>query len=136
MQARPTGITILAILAAVGGALVLLGGLAALGLGGFALSVGGPMVKAIGVLVTLSGVLALAVGLLDLALAYGAWTLQPWAWTLGVIVEVLAIVRSGVFVLGVHHKVATFAGELVPLAIALLILYYLFTPRVRAAFGR
>jgi hypothetical protein len=72
--ARPTGITILAILAGIGGVLGLLGG--------FALFLGGTVL--FGAAGALFGLAALALAALSLAFSWGAWTLQAWAWPLGV----------------------------------------------------
>lgn len=119
---RPTGITILAVLAAIGG---VLGLLAVPGL--FALSSVG------GFIVTLLALITLAQAILALAFAYGAWTLKPWGWTLGVAIYVIGIIVNVVMVLLGYQ---TIGGILVSVIIAALILYYLNTPDVKRAFGR
>ncbi len=86
---RPTGITVLAVLAAIGGVFGILGGLALIGVGTFVASSTG-----LGGLAAILGLIALAYGVLSLVLAYGFWTLQPWAWTLGVGLEVAGVVIS------------------------------------------
>jgi hypothetical protein len=120
MRERPTGITILAILAAISGVLSLLGGLALFGLGGLGLGAGS---AALAGLATISGVVLLALGIAYLALAYGFWTLKPWAWM------VLNAVMSGDIVAGL-------TGGIISIVISAIILYYLFQPSVKAAFGR
>ena len=120
---RPTGITILAILSAIGGVLGLFGGFVVLGLG--ATILGGA-----GVVLALA-ILALAA--LSLALAWGFWTLQPWAWPLGVVIQaaniILAIVQ---FVAADTGIVST----IISIGIAGVILYYLNQPSIKALFGR
>jgi hypothetical protein len=120
---RPTGITILAILSAIGGVLGLFGGFVVLGLG--ATILGGA-----GVVLALA-ILALAA--LSLALAWGFWTLQPWAWPLGVVIQaaniVLAIVQFAAADTGI-------VSTIISIAIAGAILYYLNQPTIKALFGR
>jgi len=96
--ARPTGITILAVLSAIGGVFSILGGIALVGLGGFgAAATGQAGLFGIGVVF---GILALALGIASLAFAFGAWTLQPWAWTLGIIIQGANIIFAVVSVIG------------------------------------
>jgi hypothetical protein len=132
-QARPTGITILAILAAIGGVFGLLGGLAIIGLGGVAAGyLGGTEGAAVGGLAVFGGLVVLVTAVLALAFAYGAWTLKPWAWMLGVIAEVLSLIGSALAVAGG----SSISSQIIGVLIALGILYYLNTPNVKAAFGR
>jgi uncharacterized membrane protein (DUF2068 family) len=135
---RPTGVTILAILAAIGGILLLCPSLAAIGLGGL---VGGVVGSQFGVaagaatggLVAILGVVALVLAVLELAFAYGAWGLKPWAWTLGVAAEIISIVLTLIRLVSFRGSLG---GEIINLAIAAIILYYLMTPEVKRAFGR
>src|SRR5512136_930619 len=60
---RPTGITIIAVLMFIGGALSVIGALTAFGAG-----------------LAGSGIWSLVIGVADLVLAWGLWTLKPWAW--------------------------------------------------------
>ena len=141
-QQRPTGVTILAILAFIGGALgILVGGLGTIcggvlgGLGAAAtreIPNGGQLV-AVGFLAGLTGLSALVIGVLELITGFGFWTLKPWAWILGMIVSIVGIVlalfsaivaRGGLF------------GAIIPIVIYGVIIYYLFTPEVKKAFGR
>ena len=115
---RPLGITIMAVLSAIGGIFGLLAALVFFGLGGIAF---------------VGGLIILAYSLLSLAVAYGFWTLQPWAWPLGVGVQALGIVQA---VLQFLNDGSNFFSLLISLAIAGVILWYLFQPHVKAAFGR
>lgn len=67
---RPLGITILAILA-------VLGGLVSLAVGAFASGF---------------GLVLVIIGLVELAVAYGYWTGKSWGWWLGIVGAVLDIV--------------------------------------------
>jgi hypothetical protein len=132
-RVRPTGVTILAVLAGIGGVLSLLLAVAAIGLAGVAAgSIGGQQGAALGGLVVFGGLIALVYGALSLAFAFGAWTLKPWAWLLGMAAQVLSLVSSALQVAGG----GSISGIVVSVLIAIGILYYLNTPGVRTAFGR
>lgn len=118
---RPLGVTILAVLAGIGGALGLLGSLGLIGLGG------------LGGLFVILGLVSLVLSIAYLLFAYGAWTLQPWAWTLGVGLAAASIVLT---LLQLMQGMTNVVGALISIAISGVILYYLFTPEVKAAFGR
>jgi len=119
---RPLGITILAILAAIAGVLGLLGSLLIMGL----LMAGGGLYMFI-------GLITLVLSILYILFAYGAWTLKPWAWTLGVGLSAASIVLT---LIGLTQGNQELVGALISLAIYGAILYYLFQPDVKAAFGR
>jgi hypothetical protein len=127
--ARPQGVTILAVLAAIGGVLGFIAGAALVGIGGVAAGAGSGFLAGF---IAIFGVIALAQSVLLLAFAYGAWTLQPWGWTLGVVAEVIGLVLSGLFIL----NGSAISSQIVGIVIAVAILYYLFTPNVKAAFKR
>ena len=146
MKKRPTGVTILALLAIVGGILGIFGSLAIVVLGGFiggasaipdvqqaaggadaATQVANAAAAAVGV-----GVATFVISVIQLIFGLGAWLLKKWAWTIGVLVEGLQILS-----VIVGWLVSGFTGSsLITLAIAAVILWYLFRPNVKAAFGR
>lgn len=128
---RPTGVTILAILAAIGGVLGLLGGLALVGFGGLA---GGLVGAAIGGFVVISGLILLVLAVLELVLAYGFWTLQPWAWQLGVILSAVNILIQ---ILGVLRIVfySDLSSALLSIIISGVIIYYLNQAEIRRVFN-
>jgi hypothetical protein len=128
--ARPTGITILAVLSAIGGIFAILGGLGAVVGGGFVGAVTGS--GALGGMVTLIGLALLVLGVVELILAYGLWGLQPWAWQLGAILQVASVVIAILEVLAGYPV----SSVVISVVIAGIILYYLNTPAVRQAFGR
>jgi hypothetical protein len=120
--ARPTGITILAILAGIGGVLGLFGG--------FVVFTAGTVI--FGGAGALLGIAALAYAALLIAAAYGFWTLQPWAWPLGVAVAIFGIVISVLYIIGGQSIVSQILSVVVDGAI----LYYLNQPGIRKLFGR
>jgi len=129
---RPTGITILAILALMGGLLSLIGALT-LFLGG-ALAVGGSGVVgvALGALAIITGLVMLVSALLSLAFAYGAWNLKPWGWLLGIVTQGFSLFSSLMALI----NGSDFGSQLFSILVAGGILYYLFRPDIKAAFGR
>ena len=120
--ARPTGITILAVLAGIGGVLGLFGG--------FIVLFGGTIL--FGALGGLLGLAALAYAGLLVAFAYGAWTLKPWAWPLGVAVAAFGIIMSVIYIIGGSG----IANQILSVVIDGAILYYLNQPGIKSLFGR
>lgn len=128
MNQRPTGVTILAILAFVGGILSILAALTLLGLGGFLVGTG------YGGLAVFFGIYALAWGALALWIGWGFWQLRPSAWRWGIILMVVGAVITLIQIpLGYSGGIASAA---ISIAIDLAVIYYLTTPAVRAAFGQ
>lgn len=121
--ARPTGITILAVLAAIGAAGALLAGFAVFTVGSLLFGLSG----------AIFGLAWLALAGLGVAAAYGFWTMQPWAWPLGVALEGANIIYA--VVLGVFTS-AGIGSAVIPVVIGGAILYYLFQPSIKALFGR
>lgn len=132
--ARPTGITILAILALIGGVWSIVVALGALFFGAIVAGVGGTaesvMIGGIGFVV---GLVALASGLFWIAFAYGSWTAKAYGWALGIIAALIGVVQA---ILNFVGGDATLVGLVVSLVIPGIVLYYLNTPNVKAYFGR
>ena len=137
--ARPTGITILAILALIGGIFGALAGLALL-FGGALIggAIGGAEGVAFGGFAFILGLITLAGAGLYLAFAYGSWTAKTYGWALGIIGALWSIVTQAITVLLSGDIVGTLISfsTIVSLAIPIIILYYLNTPNVKAYFGR
>ena len=134
---RPTGVTILAVLAIVYGVFSLL--IALLGVLGSALVVSGVGAAAIrfsiGELVYAT-IADVVLGILYLAFGIGAFSLRGWAWTAGVVALVLDALRQILGLFFISGFTATRAvGAAITIVIALVLLWYLFRPNVRAAFG-
>ncbi|GCE07067.1 DUF2127 domain-containing protein [Dictyobacter aurantiacus] len=110
---RPVGVTIIAILQAIGGVLEILGGI-------FLLNVS-----------TVAAIIPIVLGIIALVLAWGLWTLKPWAFWVTVVLEAINLI-SGIISL-VTGNVS--AAAVIQTIIALAVLIYLFADRnVRAAF--
>lgn len=137
MRDRPTGITILAVLAAIGGVLSVIVGLGSLMGGALIGGLGGPAAAGAGGFVMINGIVLLALGIASIALAYGFWTLKPWAWTLGVAVAAFSIAWAIIspLLLG-GDLVAGILGNIISIVVWAVVLYYLMQPNIKAAFGR
>jgi hypothetical protein len=127
MQQRPTGITILAVLSAIGGVLSIFSGLIVVMGGGILGAASGS--ASVGLLVILLGVITLILGVVGIALAYGFWTVAPWAWPLGVALE---LVNVALTIVGGTSIFSAIINVLIPG----IILYYLNQPGIRKLFGR
>lgn len=125
---RPVGVTIIAVLAGIGGVLAIIGGFGLMALSGAISTIAGaagvtyPLFSA-----SIWGIILIILGVLELAGAYGAWNLKKWAWTLLVGLSVLSILQ------GLAFMTATGMGNLLGIAINGIILYYLF--QVKDAFS-
>lgn len=128
---RPTGVTIIAVLAAIGGVLSILGGFGLMALSGAvnsAISSMGAPTSVTYPLFSASiwGVILIGLGALDLAGAYGAWNLKKWAWSLLVGLMVFSILQNLAFIS------TSGASAFIGIAINGIVLYYLF--QVKNAF--
>ena len=134
LPARPKGVTIIAVITAVGGVLTTV--LAAAFLTGalnFSDFSGAFGYSGTAVSSTIVGFGIAAYAALALVLAYGAWTLKSWGWRIGLI---FIAVGAGTDVLSGVAGVMQPAYVIVNVLIAALLIYYWFRPNVRAAFGR
>jgi hypothetical protein len=77
------------------------------------------------------GVFALIVGVLWVAAGLAMWSLQPWAWGFIAIVAIIALVNAFFLMVAYAGSGAGLVQALMPA----LILLYVTTPEVKAAFG-
>jgi|GEM_PF-754335 len=107
---RPAGVTILAILAFIGGVLNIISGLV------FALFLAFDPVLG-GVWIGLGGVM-IVIGVLYFLVGWGLWNLKPWARTVSIVLAIISLIG---------FPIGTILG--------IIILWYLFKPEIKAAFG-
>jgi hypothetical protein len=136
MVQRPVGISIISVLAALVGVLFFIGAalFAALSTaGGFLQEMietyGATVLPDIGSLLTaialgIAGVLAI-LGILYLVTAYGLWTGRGWARMLAIILLILDIIGG----------ILSLPAGIITIIISGLLLWYFFTPSVKAFFG-
>jgi hypothetical protein len=139
---RPTGVTAMAVVAGIAGAADILAGLGDIGMGGgFLGDLGfGATFDAI---MTGVGLVLVAVGALGLATAFGLWRGRNWAWliarlwaSLCIIVGIVGVALSLLSDRIVTEILAAMIGAAIPAVIAAVVLWYLYQPNVKAAFGR
>lgn len=130
---RPMGVTIIAVLAIIGGVFGLCGGTVGIvgsGFGGIGSILGFENLHP-GVLFW-GSLLSLVIGVLDLVFGFGALALRPWAWILGVGLQALSLVENIISFIQGDGRV----GATISAIIAAVILAYLFSGTVQRAFGR
>ena len=139
---RPGGVTAMAVVAAIAGVMDVLAGLGNIGVGGGLLTDLG-FGATLDSVMTVVGVALVAVGALGLAAGYGLWQLNDWGWQIARIWAsvciVVGLVGVGLSLLGdslVSTILALIAGSAVPAILAVIVLWYLYQPHVKAAFGR
>jgi len=125
---RPTGVTVLAILAFCFALFLLLAGLLMTLVGTTIGAAGGPVLAALG---AFAGIVMIVFALLEALVGYGLWSLKGWAWILTVILAGLGLAMNVLQMLS-----GEIFGALFGLAINGLILWYMMQPHVKAAFGR
>jgi len=140
---RPTGVTILAVLAFIGAGLSVLVAIAAF-LGGAVMSsmMANPrfgMLAGAGAVIV--GVFLLGIVVMDVVIGFGLWKLQNWARILTIVLAGLALLSSVLSIVNPFaHMVHMFyfaflIRHLITAAIEVWILVYLFKPHVKQAFG-
>src|SRR2546428_590035 len=137
---RPTGVTILAILAILGGIVLLVGGAGLLAFAGLLTianlsntPLSGIDIATVQLIFSALGAVLLVLGILYLIVGIGYWGGKGWAWTLGIVVTVISLIAD-IVQIGINPVSA--AGNVFGILIALIILYYLTRQHVKAFFGK
>jgi hypothetical protein len=115
-KSRPLGVTIIAILAVIGGVGSLSSGLIVMAL--------------IPILGIIFGGILIIIGLANFAVAYGLWKGLKWAWIITLIVSVIGII-VGLGSLAVRDTASIFH-----IIVNAIVIYYLYRPNVKAFFGK
>ncbi len=139
---RPTGVTAMAVVAGIAGAADILAGLSDIGMGGGFLGDLGFGATLDGIM-TGVGLVLVAVGALGLATAFGLWRGRNWAWliarlwaSLCILAGIVGVALSLLSDRIVTEILAAMIGAAIPAVIAAVVLWYLYQPNVKAAFGR
>lgn len=138
---RPTGITILAILWFIGAIGLVIGALV--------FFTGGSLVAQIlantpgmsrfaGGMVAAGGVVFLLLAVLYALTGYGLWSLKNWGRIIAIIFTALGLIGTllGFVTVFSSFGMAIVVGQVIKLAICAWILWYLFQPNVKQAFGQ
>lgn len=113
---RPTGVTIIALLAILGGIAFLVSGLGTL-----------ILIPLIGIFIG-SGLFIL--GLAYFLMAYGLWNGKNWAWTLTLILSGIGII------VGIGSIIVGNLGSIFHIIINAIVIYYLYRPNVKVFFNK
>jgi hypothetical protein len=113
---RPMGVTIIALLAILGGIAFLVSGLGTL-----------ILIPLMGIFIG-SGLFIL--GLAYFLMAYGLWNGKNWAWTLTLILSGIGII------VGIGSIIVGNLGSLFHIIINAIVIYYLYRPNVKAFFNK
>ena len=81
------------------------------------------------------GLVFLIIGIVGFVLGYGYLKGIGWAWTVGIIFAVLGIIGDIIETM-VDRTTDVLASSIIGIIIALLIIYYLTRPHVKAFFGK
>lgn len=128
---RPVGVTILAILALIGGVVNVILALPYLGVSTLAIpAISGEFGGSLASMALFSGIFLAVLGIVQLAFGVGALRLSSWAWTLGVIAFSVNLVWS-VFAM---FTIGLVGGVVLSALIAAGVIAYLYTHDVRTAF--
>ena len=146
MRERPFGVTLLAILMIIGGILSLVAAF-----GSFALSavinvqeimdqigqeIPQGIIEAIPAFFAVIGIVFLILAVIAFLIAYGYLKGRGWSWTLSVVLLVISIVLDFIGFAASGFNAAGLVGLIIGIAIPVIILVYLFQPRVKAWFGK
>ncbi len=117
---RPTALSVIAVVAAIAGTLILCFGVAVAVSAMAGILLGDVLYPGLNAVFGMLALIAVAAGAGCLRFAYGAWNLRPWAWKLGLVVALLLVPVLG------------------PLGIVLggLMAFYLLRTDIRQALGR
>jgi hypothetical protein len=139
---RPTGVTVMAVVAVVAGIMDILAGLGDIGIGGGFLTKIGFGTTLDGIMMVV-GLILVAVGVLGLVSGFGLWSEREWAWLIArlwaSLCVVIGLVSAGLSLFGTtltSEIIAAIGAALVPAIAGAVVLWYLYRPQVKAAFHR
>lgn len=131
-SARPTGVTIIALLALLSGLLGLMCSSPIMILSAVGLIIPTGVTQVLGALGIVLGIVLAFGPFLQVIFAYGAWNLRPWAWWLGLLATGISV--AGVLVSIIGSGGATAWTAITNALLPVIIFVYLLFPDVRRAF--
>jgi hypothetical protein len=140
---RPIGVTIISILIIIGGIALLIGGLLFMTFAGILSSSETPSHSPINIAALISLPLSLGmvlIGIIYLIVSYGLLKGKRWAWIItiivtiiGLIIQVVSAIITGLISSSLETALVT---HIVGIIVSGIIIFYLYTPNVRAYFRR
>lgn len=149
---RPTGVTILAVLFVIGGAVALLAGVGTFVAIPFATNfmqdtvnngaLSSPLspneqsalIQGSGSILTVIGAVLIPVGIATLIVANGLFKAKSWAWSVAIILSAIGFAMNAVSLVTGNMNAMT--GAVIGMAINAVVLYYLLRRNVRQYFGK
>ena len=131
MTQRPTGITAISILMIIGGIILLFTGLTPIFLGPLISFDSDISTSQLGVLITIGGLVLVGLGIASLAVSWGLLKGKGWARIITLIISIVAIIFAIFNLLNNRDLINT-----ISVIIYGLIIYYMFTKKVRTFFGK
>ncbi|HKQ22391.1 MAG TPA: hypothetical protein VJS91_10160 [Nitrososphaeraceae archaeon] len=151
---RPIGVTIIAILAIIGGILLLFGGIAfvalapilsqinmndndttsnssiSLNINGTDVTIPKNTIFIFGGFLGVIGVMLIVIGIASFVVAWGLLTGKGWAWIVTIIIVIISIILNIILIVSGSYE------SIIGLIIDGIIIYYLYRPSVKSYFGR
>lgn len=130
-ETRPSGITIIAILMIIGGVILLFTGLAPLFLGSLMSLDSNTQTSTIGFVITIIGLILVTLGIASSVVSWGLLKGKGWARVITLIISIIAILFAIISFANIGDLI-----QLIPIIIYGIIIYYMFTYRVKSFFER
>lgn len=129
-QHRPTGITVIAVLMIIGGLILLFTGLTPLFIGPLISIDSDYSTSTLGLLITVGGLTLVGLGIASLVVSWGLLKGKGWARIITLIISIIAIIFAIISLIGSQDLI-----HVVSVIIYGVIIYYMFTDKVKLFFG-
>ena len=130
-QHRPTGITVISILMIIGGLILLFTGIAPLVIGPLISIDSDYSTSSLGFLITIGGLALVILGIASLIVSWGLLKGKTWARTITLIISFIAIIFAIISLVSSGDLI-----HVISIIIYGIIIYYMFTDKVKLFFGR
>ena len=132
-QHRPTGITIISILMIIGGIILLFTGITSLFFGPLISieSSSDYAISELGMLTTIGGLVLVGLGIASFIVSWGLLKGKGWARTITLIISIIAIIFAIMSLASTGDLI-----HIIPIVIYGIIIYYMFTHKVKLFFGK
>ena len=131
MTQRPIGITVIAILMIIGGLILIFTGLTPLFMGPIISFDSDIVTSQLGLLITIGGLVLVGLGIASLIVSWGLLKGKGWARVITLIISIIAIIVAIITLISSEDLI-----HIISVIIYGLIIYYMFTKKVRVFFGK
>ena len=131
-QYHPTGITIISILMIIGGIILLFTGITPLFLGSIvSVDISDYQINQLGLLIAIGGLVLVGLGIASFIVSWGLLKGKGWAHTITLIISIIAIIFAIITLISSEDLI-----HIIPVIIYGIIIYYMFTNKVKLFFGK